>query len=211
MPIQSTYFGVDTPFRCEWCDKPFVASANDRSVRYTRRYCSRTCYYAAPRAPSRPRLTLAERFWSRVVTSEGCWGWIGEINHNGYAILDTRNLAKTTGTVWLAHRLSWFLHLGQLPSHDVLHTCDNPPCTNVVHLCKGDNAANIADKMSKGRQSRGEQRPLAKLTDADVLAIRRRWDAGGVMQKDLAAEYDIGRSVISEILSRKMWKHLPPC
>jgi hypothetical protein len=39
----------------------------------------------------------------------------------------------------------------------VLHHCDNPPCVRPDHLFLGDAIANNADKVRKGRQSRGDQ------------------------------------------------------
>lgn len=57
----------------------------------------------------------------------------------------------------LAHRMAWELHQGSPPGNaHVLHRCDNPPCCNPSHLFLGDNTANIADRVAKGRSPRGE-------------------------------------------------------
>jgi len=76
----------------------------------------------------------------------------------------------------------------------VLHKCDNPPCCNPWYLRLGTDAYNRADKMRRGRQPRGdksgmrthpESRPYgerhlaAKLTDAQVVAIRALFAEGG--------------------------------
>jgi hypothetical protein len=154
--------------------------------------------------------SLVARFWKRVRPSDGCWEWQGEINHNGYGILDTRNRAKTTGCVILAHRLSYVIHVGPLADdRDVLHTCDNPPCVRPDHLFEGDNEANVVDKVAKGRQQRGEQVWRAKLTDTQIIEIRARWNVGGIRQKELAEEYGVSRGTMSEVISGKLWKHLP--
>lgn len=59
------------------------------------------------------------------------------------------------GKFWMAHRLSYTLQVGEIPSGmQVLHVCDNPPCINIKHLFLGTNADNVADKVSKNRQAK---------------------------------------------------------
>ena len=55
----------------------------------------------------------------------------------------------------------------------------------------------------------GERANGAKLTDEKVRAIRARWAAGGIPQAKLAADYGVTRSLISMVVTRKIWKHLP--
>lgn|SRR3990167_850289 len=51
-----------------------------------------------------------------------------------------------------AHRLSYRLFKGEVPKGMVvMHSCDTPPCVNPEHLSIGTQAANMADKMRKGR------------------------------------------------------------
>jgi hypothetical protein len=61
----------------------------------------------------------------------------------------------------------------------------------------------------KGRSSRGERRPLAKLTPADVRAIRERAAVGkrgiGVA---LAREYGVSTAAISLAVRGKNWRHV---
>jgi hypothetical protein len=59
-----------------------------------------------------------------------------------------------------AHRWAWTLAHGPIPLGMVLlHTCDNPRCSNVEHLALGTYAENSADMMTKGR-TRGHSIPL---------------------------------------------------
>ena len=58
------------------------------------------------------------------------------------------------------------------------------------------------------RHTPGEMHPRAKLTDDDVRAIRRRWEAGE-RQKKLSEEYDIPQSQISKIVNGTAWIHVP--
>lgn len=50
-------------------------------------------------------------------------------------------------------------------------------------------------------------RPL-RLTEADVADIRSRYAAGGISQVALAAEYGIHQVTVSEIVLRKIWRHV---
>ena len=89
----------------------------------------------------------------------------------------------------------------------VLHSCDNPPCVNPDHLSVGTQADNIADCVAKGRNAKGVKHAAAKLTEADVLAIRA--DRSGASQSELAKRYNVQQPLISRILNRKIWTHLP--
>jgi group I intron endonuclease len=57
------------------------------------------------------------------------------------------------------------------------------------------------------RYAKGEQRPDSKLSEEEVRNIRRRLSQGS-KSGSLAKEYGVSTSVISEIKSRKTWKHL---
>jgi hypothetical protein len=77
---------------------------------------------------------------------DDCVLWTGSRLPQGYG-------QKTiNGTTYLVHRLAWAEEHGPIPDGLwVLHHCDNPPCYNVDHLFLGDNAANMRDMASKGR------------------------------------------------------------
>lgn len=128
-----------------------------------------------------------------------CVRWKGRPSSSGYG-----RKGQT-----LAHRYVWALANGPIPKGmQVLHRCDNRMCVNVEHLFLGDNAANVADKVAKGRQSRlaGEKHPLARLKEADVLRIRSLH--GVKTQRALAAEYGVSCAAINSIQQRKLWRHV---
>jgi len=91
---------------------------------------------------------------------------------------------------------------------DLLHACDNPPCCNPAHLRPGTHLDNMLDMRRKGRAvdtpSPGERNGQAKLTEDQVLAIRR----SNLKLKELAAIYGVHFSTIHLIKSRKKWKHI---
>jgi transcriptional regulator with XRE-family HTH domain len=65
----------------------------------------------------------------------------------------------------------------------------------------------MEDAVSKGRQARGERQGHAKLTQAQVEAIRLRY-ADGEPQRVLAEEFGVRASAISRIVNGKRWKHV---
>lgn len=146
--------------------------------------------------------TLAERFWAKVSKSslDLCWMWTAARNKRGYGVIVDRDVS------FLAHRLSWSLANGAIPSGlCVLHKCDVRACVNPDHLFLGTHLDNMADKTAKGRQARGSKSWNAKLSEADVLAIRKTVGSA----KEVAAQYGVGVSIIGDIRRRQRWGHLP--
>ena len=91
----------------------------------------------------------------------------------------------------------------------VLHKCDNPSCCNVEHLYLGDQFDNMRDRSKRGgNPNKGMRNPVSKLTDDDVKAIRSAY-ASGQMQIDLAKIYNVSQPLISQVVLRKKWTHIP--
>ncbi len=155
-----------------------------------------------------------ERFWTKVgVAGKGayytglpeykdeCWEWQGA-RSNGYGVF------YCFGRIY-AHRFSFWIHTGVHPGDlGCCHSCDNPSCVNPAHLWLGTQAQNIHDAVSKGRMARGEKQGFSKLTEAQVLKIRKRYAAGSVTQKRLAKDYGIDRSTVGYIVRRDCWTHI---
>jgi hypothetical protein len=108
-----------------------------------------------------------------------------------------------------AHRVSYEIFVGEIPiGLCVLHKCDNPPCVNPNHLFVGTNADNAKDMSEKGRSRYGTRSNHAKLTDDDVISIRRLF-IEGVERSTLSERFKVDYSNISCILLNKTWKHIP--
>ena len=148
--------------------------------------------------------TVVQRFHEKyVVNDSGCWDWIASRNREGYGKF------KVTGKDIRAHRFSYELHRGGIPKGDhVLHTCDNPSCVNPAHLFLGRDKENIADKVAKGRQARGEKQHLAVLTAEDVREIRNLYATGDYSQRQIGEIYGAAQNTISHIVLRQTWMHV---
>ena len=151
------------------------------------------------------RASIADAFWSYVTpgTPDECWEWRGYRHRSGYGMVSFRY--KQT----LAHRVSYLIHYGTDPGeHFVCHTCDNPSCVNPAHLFLGTPLDNVHDMISKDRNVYGE-RSRTSLTDSDVIAIRREYIPRRVTYKMLGERYGVEAHVISAIVRRASWRHLP--
>lgn len=146
-----------------------------------------------------------DRFWSQVVTGDGCWEWSGLESTAGYGKIYW--LGRTTH----AHRVSWMITHGDIPDGMfVCHTCDNRLCVRPSHLFLGTPADNMNDMAKKGRASKGASHPLAKLTDEDVRNIRSQYVFGSRDSglRALAKKYGVSMHNIHMIVKREIWQHV---
>jgi hypothetical protein len=175
------------------------------------------------------RLSVADRFWSKVDKSagpDGCWLWIGGVTPEGYGSfrLPDRHVP--------AHKYAYELSAGPLPAGVlVCHKCDIAyplgdltyrRCVNLSHLWEGTNQENTADRHAKGRdargirqgthtrpetRARGERNGHAKLSDGEVREIRRR-RAGGELLISIARNLGISTAEVSKVALRQAWAHV---
>lgn len=154
---------------------------------------------------------IREYFEKRFTKLEnGCWEWKGtklSEKRGGYGSFVCRPLGINTSN--RAHRISFQIYnlVDLLPDQHVLHKCDNVLCVNPNHLFLGDQAVNMADKVSKFRQSRGENHGKSKLNECDVLKIRERISFGEKACY-LAFEYSVTQQTICDIKHRRSWNHI---
>jgi len=163
-----------------------------------------------------------------------CWVWMGSPVSGGYGgifINKTRRIPAHRFS-WELHYEPIPQGLW------VLHHCDNRPCVNPEHLFLGTAIDNVADMVAKGRQAKGHQNGVythpekrargqhsgaythpekvlkgekngtSKLTETDVIEIRRRWSAGSVTQTKLAFDFNVSQATVWHIIFRKNWKHI---
>lgn len=145
---------------------------------------------------------IVKRFFNKVDKSEGCWNWTALRSKQGYGRLTALRKDYT------AHRMSWIIHNGEIPEGlFVCHRCDNPSCVNPDHLFLGNAKDNAIDRNHKNRHrdDNGDKHPCAKLSNSQVLDIRKKLEQG-IQGKKLAKEFNISRMTISNIKLGKKWK-----
>ncbi len=156
--------------------------------------------------------SLSERFFRHVQKGEhddNCWKWTAAKNPQGYGKI---GIGAPTHKVEGAHRVSWMLHNNaQIPvGLFVLHSCDNPECTNPKHLRVGTKSENMNDMYSRARQGKrnlpiGERNNKAVLTAEKVLYIRSSAKTNG----QLAEEMGISKTCVRLARIGETWAHVP--
>jgi hypothetical protein len=129
------------------------------------------------------RLTLAERFWSHVITEDkGCWLWRGAPPGRQPAF----NLGGPRGgqKFEAVYRVAWRLLNGREipPGLDVCHTCDDERCCRGDHLFLGTAGDNLRDMMAKGR-GRGQFPSATHCRRGHALVVQRARLRSGAIRK----------------------------
>lgn len=94
------------------------------------------------------------------------------------------------------------------PNAEAAHSCGVRACANPRHLRWATRAENEADKITHGTLTIGERHGMVKLTEGEVLEIRRRSEAGETQQK-LGVEFGVSKTTIGKIVRRERWSYLP--
>ena len=191
---------------CENCGKEFIYSPLSRK---RARFCSWNCSSKIKKKEQDEKRRIAwaseskeeflaameKRFNKFVIKKEGCWGWNGCMNKQGYGtMLHRHKLLK-------AHRASYMINHGEITKNlFVLHKCDNPSCSNPEHLFLGTHTDNMIDMTKKKRN-----RPRAKLTMAQVEKIREDLSIGYTMA-EIARNYNVSGTCIFYIKHNKCWR-----
>lgn len=156
---------------------------------------------------------LKNRFWEKVdkrgpqgpYVDTPCWVWTACVNRRGYGQIGVR-----TSRPVAAHRVSWELHHGPIPTgQHVLHRCHNPGCVRPDHLYLGSYTDNAKDRVIAGRVNpvQGASHPNAILTETDVLAILHARQ-NGATARQLARQYGIAVTTVADICSGRSWTHV---
>jgi hypothetical protein len=151
--------------------------------------------------------SIKERLAAYTERNGSCLVWTGALNDKdkskGYGVM------KVHGRTRFVHQLAYELYKGDIPSGKIVrHTCDNRLCCEPAHLILGTHKDNTSDMVARGRSAKGVDHGRAKLAEDDVKKIRERFAAENISRAALAKEYGIDASLVSKIISRKIWKHI---
>lgn len=164
-----------------------------------------------PTKGTEDRLELEERFLEKFEVDEesGCWEWTAYTEpKGGYGVF------KIGNTTELAHRAALLLlEDEELPSgrkEVVTHICHNPECVNSSHLKVDSQSANVRASYEEGDKeatTRGIDRCDGFDVD-DIRRIRRLYCQEGWLQREIADEYEITQSMVSQILSGEVYGYV---
>ena len=142
-----------------------------------------------------------ERIEKKVerIPESGCWVWMGTTTVRGYGQIEHKTKKL------YAHRASYEAFVGEIPQGMyVCHTCDNVSCVNPNHLFLGTQKQNLQDMAKKGRSTRGEKNPGAKLTEEQVNQIRTMDGTCSFISKI----FNVSSSAISAIKRKERWSYV---
>lgn len=130
------------------------------------------------------------------------WKLLKQQLHLGYPIV------SLTRTQRFVHTLVLEAFVGPYPKGSHCRHLDGDGRNNrLSNLCWGTVTENARDRIRHGTQARGAKQGSSKLTDEAVLEIRRLYSEGA-KQYDLAEQFGVNQSSISDIVNRKKWTHL---
>ena len=153
-----------------------------------------------------PQLSITERFWAKV-NRDGptvkpelgpCWIWTAYLDRDGCGRI------QVSGKSVRAHHLSWELTVGQISAGQLpLHRCKNPGCVRPDHLFLSRQVENMRDSTAKrqGALPFGENHWNSKLSSEQVSEIRRRYVQRLTSIRQLAVEFNVSKSTISDVLA----------
>lgn len=153
-----------------------------------------------------------ERFWSHVDKENSntfyngtrCWEWALSCDRYGYGQVTIGNKHQT------CHQVAYKMTHGEIPKgFGVLHYCDNPICCNPAHFRVGTHQENMADMVHKERAKSKEKHWNSRLSESQVLEIRKRYaplGVGGESAYRLAKVFGVTKTHISNIVKNKAWK-----
>ncbi|HKJ67173.1 MAG TPA: HNH endonuclease [bacterium] len=139
--------------------------------------------------------------------SEKCWAWNGTKNNAGYPLFSLKG--EMVSALRLLYRIYYNRRIPK--TWIVSHTCRNNGCVNPNHIY----ITTRSERTKQAYQNRelvpasqkGEKNPNSKLTEQDIIDIRQRKKEGAT-HMELAEEYQVTKTTISQIVNRKLWAHV---
>ncbi|PHE75181.1 endodeoxyribonuclease [Bacillus wiedmannii] len=112
-----------------------------------------------------------------------------------------------------------FIQIHRLVAQTFIPNLGNKPQVNHINGIKTDNCVSNLEWVTRSENlkhafanelliaKRGTEHTLSKLNDNDIREIRKM-SANGISKMQISKEFNVSRSLISHIVSRKRWKHV---
>lgn len=152
---------------------------------------------------------IEKAFWARVEKTDSCWLWTGAVRKDGGGSFGIGR--RGSRKLYSANRVSWQLAHGEIDDTVKIFplSCHNKRCVNPAHLYAGsavDCAQYLASYRGKPNRASGEKNGSSKLTEKQVIEIRRLYRLRRLTQRELAKRFSVDRNTIGFILRGETWR-----
>ena len=96
-------------------------------------------------------LNRYNKYVVKGIDENNCFKWNGAKTSSGYPVL---SMGRVLGPVRVSRLILNLKNKIPFDSACVLHSCDNPECTNSLHLSWGTHKENMSDCVNKNRNSK---------------------------------------------------------
>lgn len=139
---------------------------------------------------------------SKIIPNKnGCKIWPRGINSAGYGHFSIKDRSYNVSRL-----LFQITYPDNYKGFVIRHKCDVRSCCNIEHLEKGTQKDNIQDIKNRNRNLFGNKHRHCKLSEDQVMEIRRRYTKGNGVQ--LAKEFGVSQFTIYSIVKFVNWRHL---
>jgi HNH endonuclease/AP2 domain len=137
---------------------------------------------------------------SRILKTEGCWGWDGYHNNQGYAVFQGKAGARRR----VAHRIIYGYYFGPVPDDiHIDHMCGNPGCVNPDHLRATTPQQNVQHFVKELRSTN-----TSGVRGVSYDKARRRWRARVEASGKYRASYHLTKEDAAEaVLAMRLAMH----
>lgn len=154
---------------------------------------------------NRYAITRDGRVWSNVTNR-----WLKQNkDKNGYFQLGL--WLNTQPRCFRVHRLVALTFMEPEKGRPCINHIDGDKTNNSVEnleWCTLAENMSLAWKTGLKKPLLGSKHALAKLTEKEVLQIREKYKTGRFTHKQLARKYGVERTVVTNIVNLKRWRHI---
>ena len=127
------------------------------------------------------------------------------IDRGGRMVFNARKNGKAKQ--WKVHRAVMQAFCGDCPEGmEVAHLDGDQTNNRLSNLAYVTPTENNSHKVGHGTQPKGRKIWCSKLTEKEVLEIRSK--SPQISYAKLASEYGVSLTAISQVITRKSWKHI---
>lgn len=137
-----------------------------------------------------------------IIDEKDCWNCVSHAGNRGYP-----KVRRNNKDIYISRYMFNMFVEPIIDDNVILHSCDNPKCINPSHLSQGTKPDNVADMVSKGRQSVGKTHNR-KLSYEDVVEVKKLLKEGKHSEETIGKMFGIRQSSVNKIKTGHSYKYM---